>query len=239
MMKTIKAITLVSMAVLTPTALVGCKSTGKKNLAHVQALETASNDRIVGPNHELPSIATLIAARARAIAAVTNAGGKDPVLVYINIYPSGMARCTANTTVEFGISYNTSNADDQARAAGFYVKPDSDNACSAKDDLLMDAARALDAFLGMRPIDESGFMDASIKIEPAALLKKEIAGIKIEDSLKTAKAWNLFLKTILGPSTIDSLQYQIEMLCRDDTAAGAIFSATDGTAIHTERCANE
>ena len=239
MMKTIKAITLVSMTVLSTTALVACKSTGRKNLAHVQALESVPSVWNSGPNHELPTIATLIAGRARAIAAVINAGGKDPVLVYINIYPSGIPRCATNTTVEFGISYNTSNMDDQARAAGFYVKPDPDKACAAKDDLLMDASRALDAFLGMRPIDESGFMDASIKIEPAALLKKEITGIKIEDFLKTAKAWNLFLKTILGPSTIDSLQYQIEMLCRDDTAAGAIFSATDGTAIHSERCANE
>lgn len=202
----------------------GCKSTGRRGQADVMEAKTYPSSQM-----EFPTLATLSAARLRGLAAVSNAGGKEPTLVYINLYPSDNAACARHTTVEFGISYDTGNKDDQSRAAGFYLKADPANKCSAKEELVMDASRALDAFLGMRPLDESGSLETSVKIDPADFLKKSAATIKFEDS----KAWNVFLKTMLGPVTLDSVQYQVEMLCLDDSVASALFMATDGSRIQT------
>ena len=38
---------------------------------------------------------------------------------------------------------------------------------------------------------------------------------------------------MLGPVTLDSVQYQVEMLCADDSVASALFMATDGSRIQT------
>lgn len=206
------------------TCLYGCKSTGRRSQAEVMQAKTYPSSQM-----EFPTLATLSAARIRGLAAVTNAGGKEPTLVYINLYPSDDAACARYTTVELGISYDTGNKDDQSRAAGFYLKADPAHGCAAKDELVMDASRALDAFLGMRPLDESGSLESSVKIGPADFLKKSAATIKFEES----KAWNVFLKTMLGPATLDSVQYQVEMLCSDDSVASALFMATDGSRIHT------
>jgi hypothetical protein len=203
----------------------GCKSTGRRSQAEVMQAKTYPSTQM-----EFPTLATLSAARIRGLAAVSNSGGKEPTLVYINIYPSDDAACAKHTTVELGISYDTGNKNDQSRAAGFYLKADPANGCAGKDELVMDASRALNAFLGMRPLDEMGSLETSVKIGPSDFLKKSAATIKFEES----KAWNVFLKTMLGPVTLDSVQYQVEMLCSDDSVASALFMATDGSRIQTD-----
>ena len=63
--------------------LQGCKSTGRRGQADVMQAKTYPSSQM-----EFPTLATLSAARIRGLAAVSNAGGKEPTLVYINLYPS-------------------------------------------------------------------------------------------------------------------------------------------------------
>ena len=215
---------IITLIAVTAGGLHGCKSTGNRNRSGIMEAKTYPASQM-----QFPTLTELSAARSRAIEAVSHAGGKDPVLVYINMYPAENEPCKKNTTIEFGISYDTGNKDDQARAAGFYLKPNPKNQCTATDELVMDASRALNAFLGMRPIDESGPLKSSIQIEPSEFMKKSATTLKLEDS----KAWNLFIKTMLGPITLDSVQYQMDMLCTDDSIASALFMAADGSRIKT------
>lgn len=201
-----------------------CKVTGRGRSGLDSAVQMAAlpHSKLVWPT--LPQIDSW---RSEALKAVTAAGGKNPTLVYINIYPAAQGKdfaCPNHVQLELGLSYDSGNQEDPPRAAGFYIAPDKTKNCSMKFDLVMDAGRAIDNFLGMRPIDETGSLKDLVKVEPKKLLADMAGPIKLENT----SAWNLFLKTILTPETLDSVQYQVEMLCLDRSTATAIYDARTG-----------
>jgi hypothetical protein len=209
---------------------ISCKATGRSGRnARLMATPVAASE------FKFPTLATLAAARKRGLAAVSNAGGKEPMLFYINIYPTQpndgdnvvSPACGKIPTVELGISYDSASANEPPKAAGFYLKPDPGTGCEYKDELTMEASRALDAFIGMRPLDEVGDLQTIVKLEPADFLKMNESTIKLQDM----SAWNLFIKTILIPLTMDSAQYQIDALCRDQSISSAWYAAIDGKRI--------
>lgn len=213
---------LATAAMIAGTTMTGCKSTGRRGdraVVRAASLPAAQLD--------FPTIAQLSAARTRGLVAVSNAGGKEPMLGTINMYPSQDAGCPKSVTVEMGISYDSGTKEEPSRAAGFYLKPDPANGCKYRDELVMDAGRALDAFIGTRPLDELGALEENVKLDPKKFLEKASDAIRLQDS----KAWNLFIKTLLGPVTMDSVQYTIEMLCMDESVGDAFFKATDGSRI--------
>jgi len=213
---------LAASALIAAGAMSGCKSTGRRNDA--AGLRAAS---LPAEQLDFPTVKQLSAARTRALAAVSNAGGKEPQLGTINMYPSREPACPKSVTVEIGISYDSGSKQDSSRAAGFYLKPDPENRCASKDELVMDAGRALDAFLGTRPIDDVGTLESTVKLDPKEFLKVASRSVRLQD----AKAWNVFIKTLLNPATMDSVQYVVEMQCLDDSIGDAFFKATDGSRI--------
>mgnify|MGYP006276398231 CR=1 FL=1 len=219
----LRLIPLVSAATLiATTSLTSCKTTGRHGNAAGLRAASLPADQL-----DFPTVKQLSAARTRALAAVSNAGGKEPQLGTINMYPSGEPACPKFVTVEIGISYDSGTKEDSSRAAGFYLKPDPENRCASKDELVMNAGRAIDAFLGTRPIDDVGTLESMVKLDPKEFLKVASRSVRLQDS----KAWNVFIKTLLNPATMDSVQYVVEMQCLDDSIGDAYFKAADGSRI--------
>lgn len=219
-----KSLAELSTATIIFLAISACKATGGSRSALESAIQPPSLPHTA---MKWPTVSQLTEIRAEALRAVTSAKGKNPTVVYINMYPAstaGSSGCADQVAVELGLSYDPENSDDQPRAAGFYSKPDETKNCSRQSELIMDAGRAIDNFLGMRPIDETGKLSDLVKLEPAKFLDNMRGTIKLDNS----RAWNLFLKTILTPDTLDSVQYQIEMLCLDRTTATGVYNAGDG-----------
>ncbi|MEY4631899.1 MAG: hypothetical protein RIQ81_2019 [Pseudomonadota bacterium] len=225
---TFKVPGLIACAMIVTASATACKATGRRSdTSNILSAQVPASEL------KMPTVATLTEARKRALAAVANAGGKEPALVYINIYPTvgegGASTCPKVPTVELGISYDPPSKDEPPKAAGFYLKPDPAANCQPKDELMMDASRALDAFIGMRPLDEVGTLASLVKVEPADFVKMNAATIKFEEM----RAWNMFIKTILIPATMDSAQYQVDALCVDQSVASAYYAAIDGKRVTT------